>query len=94
MSHLRANDATGTPPAWNLTSGEAAVFGALLTDDTLSRTVISGKAGVTEGSVSVLMRRLRSKVSAHGVEIETVAGKGWRLIGRTTWRRALAAITN
>jgi DNA-binding response OmpR family regulator len=65
-----------------------------LTDDTVLRGDISTVAGVTEGSVSVLIRRIRTKVSAHGVEIETVAGKGWRLIGRETWRRALAAITN
>jgi DNA-binding response OmpR family regulator len=63
-----------------------------MSTDTLSRSSISSKAGVTEGSVGVLLRRIRSKVSKHGVEIETVAGKGWRLIGRETWRAALAHI--
>lgn len=94
MSHAQTNLATGTPSAWRLTSGESAVFGALLTDDTVDRAAISSAAEVTEGSVSVLIRRIRAKVSAHGVEIETVAGKGWRLIGRETWRAALAHLSN
>lgn len=92
MSHLSHNEATRTPANWGLTTGEGAVFCALLTDDTVDRAAISSDAGVTEGSVSVLIRRLRGKVSRHGIEIETVAGKGWRLIGRETWRRALAAL--
>lgn len=94
MSHPYQIEATGTPGAWKLTSGERSVFGALLTDDTISRAQLAQAAGVTEGSVGVLLRRIRAKVSVHGVEIETVAGKGWRLIGRETWRRALAALSN
>lgn len=70
------------------------MFGALLTEDAVARETISSVANVTEGSVRVLIKRLRTKLSVHGVEIETVTGKGWRLIGRDTWRRALAAIRN
>jgi hypothetical protein len=81
------------PDAWRLTSGETAVLGALLTDDTVDGSAIATAAGVTPGSVDVLIHRLRKKVSPHEVEIETVRGKGWRLIGRETWRRALAAIS-
>jgi biotin operon repressor len=94
LSHLSKIETIIAPSTWGLTSGEAAVFCALLAGDTATRTLISSAAGVTEGSVSVLIRRIRSKVSAHGIEIETVAGKGWRLIGRETWRRALAALSN
>ena len=81
-----------SPLAWGLTSGEGAVFSALLTGDTVDASAIAKAVRVTMGSVDVLMHRLRKKVSAHGVEIETVRGKGWRLIGRETWRHALATI--
>lgn len=80
------------PDAWALTRGEGRVFRALLGDDTNSRTAVALAAGVGEGSVDVLVNRLRRKVTRHGVEIETVTGKGWRLVGRETWRRALAAL--
>jgi DNA-binding response OmpR family regulator len=81
-----------SPEAWRLTSGETAVFGALLTEDAVSAAAIAKAADVTIGSVDVLMSRLRKKVVRHGIEIETVIGKGWRLVGRETWRLALAAI--
>lgn len=81
-----------TPAGWALTRGEEKVFGALMNDDTTPRAAVASAAGIGERSVDVLMSRLRRKVSPHGVEIETVTGKGWRLIGRETWRRALAAI--
>jgi DNA-binding response OmpR family regulator len=80
------------PEAWRLTSGEAAVFSALLTEDAVDVSGVTAVAGVTAGSVDVLIHRLRKKVSSHGIEIETVRGKGWRLVGRETWRLALAAI--
>lgn len=85
--------ATRAPSAWALTRGEEAVFGALLNGDTIARPAISNAAGVTNRSVDVLVHRLRKKIARHGVEIETVTGKGWRLIGRETWRHALAALT-
>jgi hypothetical protein len=80
------------PDGWRLTSGESAVLGALLTEDNVDCSGVAKAASVTPGSVDVLIHRLRKKVSAHGIEIETVRGKGWRLIGRETWRLALAAI--
>lgn len=94
MAQSTEIEALPTPSGWSLTSGEGAVFNALLSHDTATRASISSTAGVTEGSVGVLMRRIRSKLSVHGIEIETVAGKGWRLIGRETWRTALSALTN
>lgn len=94
MAHSPHIDVASLPTGWRLTSGEGAVFNALLAEDAVSRASISSAAGVTEGSVGVLIRRIRTKLSSHGIEIETVAGKGWRLIGRETWRTALSAITN
>lgn len=85
LTHLR------TPDAWELTRGEEAVFIALLDEDTAPRSAVASAAGIGEASVDVLVHRIRRKVSRHGVEIETVTGKGWRLCGRETWRRALAA---
>lgn len=92
MSDNHNSPGLRTPDAWGLTLGEAKVFGALMDSDTAPRASIASAAGVGEPSVDVLMHRIRRKVSRHGVEIETVTGKGWRLLGRETWRHALAAI--
>jgi hypothetical protein len=93
VSHSGIHVEFTAPDAWRLTSGEAAVFAALLTEDTVDGSTVAKAASVTEGSVDVLLHRLRKKVSPHRIEIETVRGKGWRLVGRETWRLALAAIT-
>jgi len=80
------------PAAWKLTAAEEKVFAVLLAVDTATRDAV----GVVMGrqptrTIDVLISRVRKKVAEHGVEIETVRGKGWRLVGRETWRRALAA---
>jgi biotin operon repressor len=93
MNSTAATPAFCTPPGWALTRGERAVFGALLSEDAVSAARVASTASVTVRSVGVLMSRLRKKIAPHGVEIETVSGKGWRLNGRETWRTALAALT-
>lgn len=93
MSSSPTSRALRVPAAWSLTRGEESVFGALLGEDTATPAVIAKAANVTPASAGVLMSRLRKKIAPHRVEIETVSGKGWRLIGRETWRTALAALT-
>lgn len=79
------------PASWKLSAREERVFSVLLAVDTATREAVSVAVGRDLGrTVDQHISRIRKKVSTHGVEIETVRGKGWRLVGRDVWRAALA----
>lgn len=94
MEELRRKFAATESPApasWRLTAVEERVFSVLLAVDTATRDAVSVVMGRDLGrTVDVHISRIRKKVTSHGVEIESVRGKGWRLVGREAWRRALA----
>lgn len=80
------------PPEWRLTPSEESIFRALLARDYVSPALISEVADTaTPQSARVHLHRIRQKLGQRAVEIETVAGKGWRLIGREHWARQFAA---
>lgn len=79
------------PADWRLTLTEAKVFAVLLAVDNATRAAIAAGAGLAENrSIDVHLTRIRKKLTPFGVEIETVRGSGWRLVGRYTWGRALS----
>ena len=79
------------PPEWKLTDSEERIFRVLLSCDIATRAAIAAGAGRGETrTIDVHVTRIRKKLSRFGVEIETVRGKGWRLVGRFTWARTLA----
>jgi len=91
---LLADANADLPAGWGFTTTEAAIFRVLLSNDYGTHAVIGEVAGVDgKAAARVHMHRIRRKVSASGIEIETVSGKGWRLVGREHWRRTLAART-
>lgn len=80
------------PAAWKLTAHEERVFSVLLAVDTATRDAVGvALARAPTRTVDVFVSRIRKKISPHGLEIETVRGKGWRLVSREAWRHALAA---
>lgn len=78
------------PLAWKLTSTETRIFKVLLACEIATRDAITESTGVgaykTQG---VHLSRIRPKLAVHNVEIETVQGKGWRLVNREAWRSML-----
>lgn len=94
VGRLRAllSDSTAVLPAdWRLTRTEESIFRAMLARDYASAGVIAEVAGTaTPQSARVHVHRIRQKLAPKAIEIETVAGKGWRLIGREHWARVLA----
>jgi DNA-binding response OmpR family regulator len=79
------------PQDWRLTPTEESIFRALLARDCVTVALIAEVAGTTPQSARVHIHRIRQKLKPRAVEIETVTGKGWRLIGREHWARQLAA---
>lgn len=89
---LLSNADAVVPAEWRLTSAEERIFRVLLAVDNATRKVIAEGADAPETrTIDVHITRIRSKVERFGVEIETVRGRGWRLVGRFTWARSLAA---
>ena len=77
--------------AWRLTPTEDRIFRVLLAVDIATRDAISESAGVkARRTQGVHLSRMRAKLNRHNVEIETVQGKGWRLVGREAWRKLLS----
>lgn len=95
VKRLRAllTDSSATLPIdWRLTPTEESIFRAMLARDFASPALIAEVAGTaTPQSARVHVHRIRQKLAPHRIEIETVTGKGWRLIGREQWRAILGA---
>lgn len=87
-----ADTAAIVPAEWKLTNTEDRIFRALLAVDCATREAIAegAKVGLNR-SIDVVIHRIRNKLTPFGVEIETVRSRGWRLVGRFTWQRSLAA---
>ena len=82
------------PAEWGLTAMEERVFRVLLAVETVTRQAVAEGAGTPETrTIDVHIARIRKKVSRFGVDIESVRARGWRLVGRFTWARSLAART-
>jgi DNA-binding response OmpR family regulator len=78
------------PAEWRLTPTEERVFRVMLACDTAGRAAIAAGASLGETrTIDVHLLRIRDKLTRFGVEIETVRGKGWRLVGREAWSRTL-----
>jgi two-component system cell cycle response regulator CtrA len=80
------------PAEWRLTAAEERIFRVLLAVDTATRAAIAEGAERPENrTIDIHIARIREKLKPFGVEIETVRSRGWRLVGRFTWARVLAA---
>ena len=74
------------PPEWKLTRQEVILLGALIAsgDAVLTRAaMMSALYGsddwATPKIIDVLMSKMRTKLKPHGIEVETVWGRGYRL---------------
>lgn len=79
------------PSEWRLTQTEDRVFRVLLAVDVATRAALQQGADVKGRGPDVHILRIRRKAARFGVVIETVHSHGWRLVGRVTWARSLAA---
>ena len=92
---LLADSTAAVPADWRLSVTEEKIFRALLANDFVGQPLIAEVAGTpTARSSRVHMHRIRTKLTPRGVSIETVHGRGWRLIGRDHWRAILDASAN
>lgn len=94
VQRLRAtlsDTVSSVPVKWRLTPMEERIFRVLLAVEIATRDAIAEATSVksyrTQG---VHLSRIRSKLTQHRVEIETVQSKGWRLVGREAWRSILS----
>jgi DNA-binding response OmpR family regulator len=88
---LLSDTACAVPADWRLTKTEETIWRVLLAHDCASAALIAEAAEVpTLQSVRVHLMRLRKKLMPQRVEIETLNGRGWRLVGRDHWARVLA----
>lgn len=78
------------PHTWRLTPTEESVFRVLLAHDVPGVNLIVASTGSTEKGVAVHIHRIRGKLTSKGVEIQTINGRGWHLVGRDHWRAILA----
>lgn len=91
---LLADSSATLPLDWRLTPTEETIFRALLAHDCATPALIAEAAGTRTPQVArVHIHRLRGKLTSRGVEIETLHGRGWRLVGREHWARQLAPVT-
>lgn len=88
---LLSDASSPLPVEWRLTNGETTVFQTLLAHDVASLPIILEVTRTTAATVRVLIGRIRSKLAPRGVQIETLLGKGWRLVSREQWRAIVAA---
>lgn len=70
---------------------EETVVRTLLNHAIVTAEIIEEVSGTQRVAVRVHLHRIRKKLTPHGVEIETVVSKGWRLVGREHWRAQLDA---
>jgi DNA-binding response OmpR family regulator len=90
LRSLIADSAAVLPINWKLTRTEDSVFRVLLAHDIASAGLIveaDGGPGSVE-AVRVFIHRLRTKLAGIA-EIETIAGRGWRLVARESWRLSI-----
>lgn len=94
MRAMLTDSTAALPLDWKLTPTEEAIVRAMLANDVASRALITEAAGTKSPEVArVHLHRIRQKLTPRGVEIETLHGRGWRLIGREHWARQLAPAT-
>jgi len=92
LRKLLADSTATVPLAWKLSTTEEGIFRAMLAHDVVSHGLIAEVAGpMTQQSARTHLHRIRTKLKPRGLEIETLHGRGWRLIGREQWRAVLAA---
>lgn len=87
---LLSDSSAMLPTEWKLTPAEERIFRALLASDCASVATIQEVAATNAQAARVHLHRIRKKLSPRGVEIETLHGRGWRLVGREQWARILA----
>jgi DNA-binding response OmpR family regulator len=90
LRSLLADAGADLPIEWRLSRTEAKLFRGLLAHDVAPTALLMEVAQTTADGARVHMHRLRKKVAPHRLEIETITGKGWRLINRDQWRSFLA----
>jgi DNA-binding response OmpR family regulator len=97
VARLRAlltDSAASVPLDWRLTATEETIFRVMLAHDCATPALIAEASGTkSPESGRVHIFRIRNKLKPRAVEIETLHGRGWRLIGREHWARQLAPAT-
>lgn len=89
-----AETAATLPADWKLTPTEEKFFRVLLACEIATPDAIDEGAGVkSRRTQTVHISRLRPKLLPFKVEIETVNRRGWRLIDRPAWLKALGLKT-
>lgn len=89
LTALLRDTAAVFPRTWSLTPGEENVFRALLAHDIATVAVVVEAVNASAAAIRVFIHRIRQKLTPHNVEIETLQGRGWRLVGREQWAAIL-----